>query len=69
MLKRELILNFNKNVIFKYNSSFVPKHKPVQLSDANILNNFIKKHKKIVVLIGIILLYYYDFIFISVLFV
>lgn len=48
-----LILNLTASVIFRFNSSFIPKHEPVQLSDANILNKFIKKHKKILVLTGI----------------
>lgn len=48
-----LILNLNIRVIFRFNSSFVPKHEPVRLSDANILDNFIKRHNKILVLTGI----------------
>jgi len=48
----EVILNSSKNLIFRFNSNFVPKHKPVQSSDANTLNRFIKEHKKILVLTG-----------------
>lgn len=48
-----LILNLNISVIFRFNSSFVPKHEPVRLSDVNTLDNFIKRHNKILVLTGI----------------
>lgn len=49
----KVILNFNKNIFFRFNSNFVPKHSPVQLSDANTLDCFIKEHKNILVLTGI----------------
>lgn len=52
--KCETILNLGKNVIIRFNSSFVPKHGPVQTSDANTLNCFIQEHKKILVLTGIL---------------
>lgn len=50
----EAILNFNKNILFRFNSNFVPKHSPVQSSDATTLNCFIKEHNKILVLTGIV---------------
>lgn len=50
----EVILSLNKNIIFRFNSNFVPKHLPVQSSDANTLDRFIKEHKKILVLTGIV---------------
>lgn len=50
----EVILNFNKNIFYRFNSNFVPKHSPVQLSDANTLDCFIKEHKNILVLTGIV---------------
>lgn len=49
----EVILSLSKNIIFRFNSNFVPKHSPVQSSDANTLERFIKEHKKILVLTGI----------------
>lgn len=49
----ELVLNLNANVIFRFNSNFIPKHKPVKLSDVNTLENFIKEYKKILILTGI----------------
>jgi len=49
---REAILNSTKSVIFRFNSNFVPKHSPVQSSDAITLERFIKEHKKILVLTG-----------------
>jgi len=52
--KCETILNLGKSIIIRYNSSFVPKHGPVQSSDASSLECFIKEHKKILVLTGIL---------------
>lgn len=49
----EIVLNLNRNAIFKFNSNFIPKHKPVKLSDVKTLENFIKENKKILVLTGI----------------
>lgn len=48
----EIVLNLSTTVILRLNSNFIPKHKPVQLSDINTLENFIKEHKKILVLTG-----------------
>lgn len=48
----KVILNSSKSVIFRFNSNFVPKHMPVQSSDANTLHRFITEHKKILVLTG-----------------
>jgi len=48
----KVILNSSKSVIFRFNSNFVPKHLPVQSTDANTLHRFIKEHKKILVLTG-----------------
>lgn len=47
-------LNSNKSLILRFNSNFVPKHTPVQSSDASTLDRFIKEHKKILVLTGIV---------------
>lgn len=48
----EVILNSSKSLIFRFNSNFVPKHTPVQTSDAITLERFIKEHNKILVLTG-----------------
>jgi len=50
----KVILNSSKSLVIRFNSNFVPKHKPVQLEDANTLDRFIKEHKKILVLTGIV---------------
>lgn len=50
----EVILNSSKSLIFRFNSNFVPKHTPVQTSDAITLERFIKEHNKILVLTGIV---------------
>lgn len=52
--RHEVVLNVSKNLSFRFNSNFVPKHQPVQPSDANILDRFINEHKKILVLTGIV---------------
>jgi len=48
----KVILNSSKSLTFRFNSNFVPKHMPVQSSDAITLDRFIKEHKKILVLTG-----------------
>lgn len=50
--KYKVIFNLSKSLAFRFHSRFVPKHKPVQLSDANILESFIKEHDKILILTG-----------------
>lgn len=50
----QVIFNLSKSLTFRFHSRFVPKHEPVQSSDANNLEHFVKEHNKILVLTGII---------------
>lgn len=51
----QVISKLSESVVYRFNSSCVPKHEPVQLSDANTLDRFIKEHSKILVLTGILI--------------
>lgn len=49
----QVISKLSESMVYRFNSNYVPKHEPVQLSDTNTLNRFIKEHSKILVLTGI----------------
>lgn len=50
----DVTFNSGRRILLRFYSSFVPKHAPVQSSDAKILEHFIQEHKKILVLTGIV---------------